>query len=154
MNKVAIGLGSNVGDRELALGKAVELLGRFVQRVKLSQMIETPALLKPNAPESWNQPFFNAALIGETALEPISLLDKLQEIEQQMGREKEGEWSPRCIDLDILLYEDQIVESERLMIPHAEMLKRDFVMRPLAEVAPNWLHPLVNRSIQELADAK
>ena len=104
--KVAIGLGSNLGDREAYLNTAVEALGEAVQNITLSSLIETPALLPGGAPEEWNKPFLNAVLIGETTLSARRLLEYLQQIERNLERQKIGTWSPRTIDLDILLLED------------------------------------------------
>ncbi len=154
MVKVAIGLGSNLGERETNLHRAVEHMRGFIQDVQLSGFYETPALLTEDAPEEWNIPFINAALIGETDLTPQELLQKLQQIEHEMGREKQGKWSPRIIDLDILLYGDEVLESEALTIPHPHMLKRDFVMKPLKEIAPNWMHPVAGKIVAQLAVTK
>lgn len=150
MSSVAIGLGTNLGDREGNMRTALENLGAVIQIEKISSLIETPALLKQGAPEEWNKPFLNAVCIGSTQFSPEELLNALQHIEQQMGRHKEGVWSPRIIDLDILLYENEVISELNLVIPHPEMLKRDFVMRPLCEVAPDWLHPKYQKTITEL----
>jgi len=147
MEKVAIGLGSNLGDREAMLRAAVEKLGAFVSEIRLSSFIETQALLPEDAPEEWDMPFLNAALVGQTDLSPQELLAKLQQIEIDLGRQKQGVWSPRSIDLDILLYDDVVMQSDTLTLPHSQMLARDFVMLPLKEVAADWIHPLTGQRI-------
>ena len=147
MQKIAIGLGSNIGDRQDAIRQAVRLMEGFIQNIRLSCLHETPALLTDDAPEEWNQPFLNAALTGDTDLSPHELLEKLQEIENELGRKRIGKWSPRTIDLDILLYGEKIIESKELTLPHPEMLKRDFVMKPLLEIASDWIEPISQRPL-------
>ena len=152
MEKVAIGLGSNVGDRAALIAQAVEMLSAAVENMTLSSLLETPALLKEGSPEEWNIPFLNAALVGETALVPFELLAECQKIENALEREKIGVWSPRTIDLDILLYGEQVVDEPNLQIPHPLMLERDFVMIPLAEVAGEWAHPVVKKTVSDLSE--
>lgn len=149
MVKVAIGLGSNLGDRQQHINSSVELLKQDIQAVQLSEMVETPALLLESAPQEWNKPFLNAVLVGETTLSPHELLSRLQRIEAKLGREKQGKWSPRTIDLDILLYGKQVVAQPGITIPHPSMLLRDFVMIPLKQVAGDWLHPIAGKEIAQ-----
>lgn len=147
MIRVAIGLGSNMGDRQANLVQAVEHLREVVEDVTLSSIVETPALLPEDAPQDWDKPFLNAALTGTTSLPAEQLLQRLQQIEQKLGRQKTGVWSPRSIDLDILLYGDSVIEQEALTVPHPHMLGRDFVMRPLCEIAADWVHPVAGQPL-------
>ena len=94
--------------------------------------------------------FLNGAVVIETLLTPRELLDLLHEIEQQADRKREIHWGPRTLDLDILLYDDLIVQEEDLYIPHIEMHKRDFVLRPLVQIAPYAIHPTTGCSILTL----
>lgn len=97
--------------------------------------------------------FLNGCLKLRTLFTPLELLDTLQKIEQQAKRERTIHWGPRTLDLDILLYDDLILDSERLHIPHVEMHKRDFVLKPMAELAPYKRHPIKMQTIQELLEA-
>ena len=141
-----IGIGSNLGNRHENCLRAIELLQRKqVIATKLSSLYET---------EPWgmkDQPrFINMAIQIETSLEPSELLTVLKEIEKEIGREKSSKWEPRTIDLDILLFDDIILNEDNLTIPHPLMHERDFVLRPLCEIAPDIHHPLLKLSICEL----
>ena len=98
--------------------------------------------------------FLNGALELRTTLEPETLLDILHEIEQEAGRVRQIHWGPRTLDLDILLYDDLIMDTPDLHIPHVEMHLRDFVLTPMAQIAPWKRHPLVGRTMKELHDAR
>lgn len=145
MSRVVIGLGSNIGDRLRQMRSAVEHLMQtpvpILKNVKTSPVYESPALLKAGAPKDWDQPFYNAAVSGETDLAPGELLVELKLIEERIGREYRGEWSPREIDLDILVWEGQVLDSPTLCIPHNELLRRDFALVPLADVEPGFVWP-------------
>jgi 2-amino-4-hydroxy-6-hydroxymethyldihydropteridine diphosphokinase len=143
---VYLSIGSNLGDREKNLSRSIELLeqaGIFVK--KRSSVYET---------EPWgekNQPLFlNMALEVETEFKPQELLRVLKNVETEVGREKSYVWGPRIIDLDILLYNHIIVNEDTLKIPHPFMHERDFVLRPLDEIAPDVMHPLLKMNIHEL----
>lgn len=148
MHTVYLGIGSNLGSREENCNNAIKLLSE--QNVKItsqSSMIET----KPWGVE--DQPdFINMAIEAETSLEPDQFLALLKTIEERMGRQPAGKWGPRIIDLDILLYDDLVLETDDFVIPHPEMGKREFVLRPLAEIAPDLVHPVLKKSIRELLD--
>jgi 2-amino-4-hydroxy-6-hydroxymethyldihydropteridine diphosphokinase len=123
-----VGLGANLGDREAAIRRAAELVGAR----RLSAIRET---------EPWgyaDQPrFLNAVAELETELSPRALLDRLQEVERQLGRERRGpRYGPRTIDLDLLLYGDERVDEPNLHVPHPRLRERLFVLEPLAELAP------------------
>ena len=133
MHKIYLGLGSNLGNRRENLAYAIRLIGERVGKVlRVSSFIET----EPWGFESENT-FVNAVILCETDLTPRQLLGATQKIEREMGRQKkstDGGYSDRCIDIDILLYDDLRVDEPDLQIPHPLMLKRDFVMIPLREI--------------------
>jgi 2-amino-4-hydroxy-6-hydroxymethyldihydropteridine diphosphokinase len=148
MPTVYIGIGSNLDNREENCKKAIKLLlENGIQVVKISSMIET---------EPWGikeQPkFINIAVMIETGLEPKELLDLLKKIETEMGRLPNIRWGPRIIDLDILLYGSLVLNTPELKIPHPGISERIFVLKPLAEIAPNILHPVLKKSIKTLLD--
>ncbi|OGC23344.1 2-amino-4-hydroxy-6-hydroxymethyldihydropteridine diphosphokinase [candidate division WOR-1 bacterium RIFOXYB2_FULL_42_35] len=154
-NSVAIaylGLGSNVGDREEYIEQAIFLLEKNpkIEGVKHSSNYETEA----EGGQGSQPPFINAVLEIKTKLTPQQLLESCQEIEAALGREREVEWGPRTIDIDILLYDGEIISEKNLQIPHPLMHERLFVLRPLREVAPNLLHPILEKSIDSLYDER
>ena len=97
--------------------------------------------------------FLNACMVVRTLLSPEELLDKLHEIEQEAHRERIIHWGPRALDLDILMYDDLVMESDDLIIPHIEMDKREFVLKPLCEIAPNLRHPILKKTVSQLLAA-
>ncbi|MBR6853166.1 MAG: 2-amino-4-hydroxy-6-hydroxymethyldihydropteridine diphosphokinase [Prevotella sp.] len=133
LHRVFLGLGSNLGEKEENIHKAIKLIGERVGLVvRQSSLIST----EPWGFESENT-FVNAVILCETDLTPRQLLGATQKIEREMGRQKkstDGGYSDRCIDIDILLYDDLRVDEPDLQIPHPLMLKRDFVMIPLREI--------------------
>lgn len=140
---VAIGIGSNVGDRLSHIRKAIFQISErgIISNVKISGVYETPALLPETAPEEWNTSFYNCAISGNTDLKPEVLLNELKEVEKSLGRIDRGRWGPREIDLDIICWGNLVYSSEKLTIPHPELHKRLFVIAPLAELLPDWAHP-------------
>jgi 2-amino-4-hydroxy-6-hydroxymethyldihydropteridine diphosphokinase len=149
MNRVYIGLGSNVGDRRGNIRRALELLGRVegVSILGVSSLYET----EPVGYEEQGR-FINAAAEGETELTPHELLARLKGIERDMGRETPFRWGPRNIDLDLLFYGEEVVRTADLTIPHPSAEERLFVMEPLAELAPDGVHPVSGRTFREIAD--
>jgi 2-amino-4-hydroxy-6-hydroxymethyldihydropteridine diphosphokinase len=145
-----IGVGSNIGDRYGQIDTAqffLEKKGVMIKRV--SPLYETEAVCKPGE----RQPkFINGVFEVETDLSSEALLDLLEGIERNMGRFRKGDWTPRTIDLDILFYGDQVVDSPRLKIPHLEITKRWFVLKPLADLAPDLVHPVLKKKIKELLE--
>ena len=143
-----VALGSNLGDKEANLRKALELLEeRGVEVVKTSSFICTEPYGVTDQPQ-----FLNGVCEVRTSLEPLELLHTLLDIEQEMGRVRLRHWGERNIDLDLLLYEDVVLDTEELKLPHPDMQNRDFVLMPLAEIAPELVHPILQKSIEELSN--
>ncbi len=145
-----IGLGSNLGDKTLNLTQAISRLKNRVdcEVLKVSSFYETEPLTKNGIEVGW---YLNSALKLKTSLSPMSLLTLLLDIEKEMGRPTEREkWTPRVIDLDLLFYNQEIVKARPLKIPHPELHKRRFVLEPLAEIAPNLIHPVKGSTIESL----
>jgi 2-amino-4-hydroxy-6-hydroxymethyldihydropteridine diphosphokinase len=154
---VYIAVGSNQGDRHENIEGARSRLGQSGAHTRrVSPLYETQAVVKQGIPTgiprnpSANPPFLNGVFEVETDLQPERLLDLLETIERDLGRTGKGDWSPRPIDLDILLYDDLVIRSPRLTIPHPEMARRWFVLKPLADLAPDVVHPVLNRTIKEI----
>jgi len=146
MAVVHIGIGSNLGNRGENCLKALDLLSaRGVIIRKRSSLFET---------EPWgvqDQPkFINMAAEVATELGPLKLLETLKSVEEEMGRKESYRWGPRVIDLDILFYDDMVMDSPELKIPHPLMHEREFVLRPLAEIAPDKIHPVLKKTVKEL----
>lgn len=152
MTPVILGLGSNVGDRAAFLTQAVERLKVSVHNIVLSNIYHSPALLPQGAPDSWNLPYLNMAVAGETAISPEQMLVTVKAIEQAMGRGVHGVWGPREIDIDILAMGDTTMQTAPLTIPHPELLAREFALRPLAEVAHAWRYPVPGPYFGDRAD--
>jgi 2-amino-4-hydroxy-6-hydroxymethyldihydropteridine diphosphokinase len=146
-NPVCIGLGSNMGDREACLREAIDRLRPLVSCEALSDIFETEPV--GGVEQGW---FLNMALRGATGLAPAALLSALQTIEDAMGRKRLTDKGPRIIDVDILLYSSTILNTEKLTVPHPELHHRAFVLVPLAQIAPDWLHPVLHKTVQQLSD--
>ena len=143
-----IALGSNLGDKEENLRRALELLDeRGVEVVKVSTFICTEPYGVTDQPQ-----FLNAVCQVRTSLEPLALLHTLLGIEQEMGRVRLRHWGERNIDLDLLLYEDVVMDTPELKLPHPDMQNRDFVLLPLFEIAPELIHPVLRKNIRELKE--
>ena len=138
-----LGLGSNVGDSLNNLRLAVQLLqkSQVITRLQISPLYSSSALLPPYAPAVWNKPYLNIALSCKTELPPMEVLAVVKQIEKQMGREESQRWAPRLIDIDILAWDDLILNEARLQIPHAELGRRPFALWPLLDLLPKWKHP-------------
>ncbi len=145
---IHIGIGSNIGNRSDNCQKAIQaLLNKGIRAIKVSSAYET---------EPWGmkeQPgFINMALEAETTLSPESLLAALKDIEKNMKRADTIRWGPRIIDLDILFYDNIILDTDEVKIPHPLMCKRDFVLLPLSEIAPHKVHPAEGKTIVQLKE--
>lgn len=145
--KVAIALGSNLGDRRAHLDFAAAELADLLSDLRVSSIVETDPVGVPD-----EQPrYLNAVVVGETDLEPADLLDALMAIEHARGRERLSPNAPRTLDLDIILYGDRIIRTPSLEIPHPRFRERAFVLGPLAELAPEWVDPVTGRTVEELS---
>jgi 2-amino-4-hydroxy-6-hydroxymethyldihydropteridine diphosphokinase len=153
---IILGLGSNYGNRQAFLQKACKALETVLTDMSISACYETPALLPPNAPADWDLPFINQAVRGETSLTPPLLLAAIKDIEKALGRIERGRWGPREMDIDILAYQEEVLESVGLTIPHPGLLERAFALLPLAEIAPAWRYPVpgaeYGKTARELAE--
>lgn len=147
--RVAVGLGSNVGDRAGHLRRAVDALGEILGGLRRSGMYET----RPEGIASPGQrPFLNMCCVGHTTLEPGALLGRLHGIEADAGRRRpDAAGAPRTLDLDLLLYDEVTLEDRHVTVPHPRMSRRAFVLVPLAEIAPGWRHPVEDRTVEALA---
>jgi 2-amino-4-hydroxy-6-hydroxymethyldihydropteridine diphosphokinase len=142
---VYIALGTNLGDRLANLRAAIKALPPEITVLTESHIYETPPWGYEDQPA-----FLNMVVKAETELEPEPLLKYLKQLEIELGREHNVRWGPRLIDLDILFYDNLVLDSPPLAIPHPRLHERAFVLVPLADVAPDLIHPLLQRSIRDL----
>jgi 2-amino-4-hydroxy-6-hydroxymethyldihydropteridine diphosphokinase len=140
-----IGIGSNLGDKIATCRRALELLARAGMVTKVSSFYCTEPVGYENQEE-----FVNAVVELETGLSPLALLAACHVIEDELGRGRLIRWGPRTIDLDILLCGDQVIKTDELTVPHPLMAARGFVLVPLAEIAPQVVHPVLHKTAAEL----
>ena len=142
-----IATGSNLGDRGEYIRKGIEALAACKKCIveKESQLIVTEPYGVTDQPE-----FLNGMLQVRTLLSPVELLHKLNEIEAAAHRERKIHWGPRTLDLDIIFYDNQIIDTPQLTVPHVDMQNRQFVLKPLAELAPWYRHPILGKTVKEL----
>ena len=145
MARVYLGLGTNRGEREQNMATALARLQERLRLVAVSSLYETAPWGVTDQP-----PFLNAAVAAETDLPPAELLAFVKGMEREMGRQPGGRWGPRLMDIDILLYDDLVLETPDLVIPHPRLTERAFVLVPLAEIAPDAVHPVYKQTIQAL----
>lgn len=146
MTRVAVALGSNLGDREGYLHSAVAALAPSIHHLRVSTFHDTaPVGVGP-------QPvFLNAVAVGETSLSARALLDTLLGVERDLGRERPFPGAARTLDLDLILYGDAVIdEGPSLIVPHPRFRERRFVLEPLSEIAPDWRDPVTGRTVEEL----
>lgn len=149
-HKAYLSVGSNMGDRKKYLEDGIEALKAhpLIKQVKVSELIETAPYGGVEQAD-----FLNAAIGLETLMEPEELLEALHNIENSAGRERILRWGPRTLDLDILFFDQLVYESDTLVIPHPDLHNREFVLKPLSTIAPNYRHPLLGMTVsQELAE--
>lgn len=146
MNKVFISIGSNIGEREVYLGEAVKALND-----REDTTVESVSSIYETAPVGYTDQadFLNIVIAIETTLTAVDLLSVCQEIEQELGRKRIIRWGPRTVDLDILLYNEEKIVTENLIVPHPRMAERAFVLIPLLEIEPNQVNPLSGKPYSE-----
>jgi len=147
MNEVYLLLGTNEGDRQQWLERAIQALCRFAQISKQSSLYETAAWGKTDQPD-----FLNQVILVHTSLSPEALLGHIQQIEKNLGRQRAVKWGQRTLDIDILFYNDEIIETEQLKVPHPFLQERRFTLAPLCEIAPGFRHPLLQKTIAQLLE--
>ena len=145
-----ISIGTNIGDRQANIANAITALGQIGKVVTMSPIYTS----EPWGFESENG-FYNIALILETSLSPLDLLYATQQIERDLGRTAKTttSYTDRIIDIDIIDYNNQTIDTQTLTLPHKLMHKRNFVLYPLADIAPNWQHPILKLTATELKNA-
>lgn len=146
-----IGLGSNLGRRDRNIAAALNALEstRGISVIRVSSLYET----RPEGGPPGQGPYLNGAAHLRTSLTPERLLSACTKIEALLGRTRDVKWGPRTIDIDLLAFDREIRSEPDLMLPHPLMHERVFVMRPLAEIAPDWIHPLLDRTAREILDS-
>ena len=140
-----IGIGSNIGKREKNIRTAIEIIGRNSKIVSQSRLYETEPVGYED--QGW---FLNGAFSIDTNAPPEQLLSYIQDAEKELKRVRTVRDGPRTIDLDILFYDQRVIKTKGLTIPHARMHRRLFVLQPLSDIAPDFVHPVLNKSITEL----
>lgn len=137
--KVVLGLGSNLGNRRENLSKALTALNGVLDGIEVSPLYESDAFLPDHAPSSWEKPFLNCAVSGEPkGFSPKEFLEKVKKIEMELGRGEGKRWAPRLIDIDILIWKNEIRSEGSLKIPHPGLLDRPFALWPLTDLLPHW----------------
>jgi 2-amino-4-hydroxy-6-hydroxymethyldihydropteridine diphosphokinase len=146
MNDVYLLLGSNLGNREMFLQQAAYEIEKAIDPIaKRSAILQTPAWGKTDEPD-----YLNQALLIKTDMPATEILQTILAIELLLGRERIEKWGSRTIDIDILLYGDEIISLPGLIVPHPQLHKRKFAMEPLIEISPKLVHPIFNRAIADL----
>ena len=147
---IILSIGTNIGDRQANIANAITALGQIGKVVTVSPIYTS----EPWGFESENG-FYNIALILETSLSPLDLLYATQQIERDLGRTAKTttSYTDRIIDIDIIDYNNQTIDTQTLTLPHKLMHKRNFVLYPLADIAPNWQHPILKLTATELKNA-
>lgn len=145
---VLVALGANIGDPEAQLEKAIARLGSFIQIERASSVYRTEPVGILEQPD-----FLNQVVFGATGLTVFDLHRRTRSVEQELGRSESPRNGPRIIDVDVLAYGDLAITSAELIIPHPRLHERSFVLTPLAEIRPDWMHPLLQRRPSEMLAA-
>lgn len=148
--RVAISLGSNLGDRRAHFEYAIDALQLDLTDISVSAFLET----EPFGVGPEHGPYLNAAVVGQTQLPARVLLERLLEIEEERGRARPYPMAPRTLDLDLILYGNEIIAEDGLAVPHPRFRGREFVLRPLAEIAPEMIDPVTGQCISELLNSR
>lgn len=148
MHTAYVAFGSNIGEKENYIKRALEKIEeRKIKIIKVSPIYETEpyGVLDQDS-------FLNGVVKIETNLTPENLIKELLLIEKQLDRVRERRWGPRTIDLDIIFYDDLIINKNNLIIPHKDMENREFVLKPLCDIDKNFIHPVLKKSVKQLYD--
>ena len=145
-SRVAIALGSNLGDRRAHLAFAVEHLAPHLTDLRVSSILETAPFEVPEP----QPPYLNGAVAGETLLGPEAILELLKHIEWARGRRRPAPRAPRTLDLDLILFGDRVIDTPELQVPHPRFRSRVFVLEPLTEVAASWKDPVSGKTVAAL----
>jgi len=145
MTTVYLALGANVGDTRGNIEQAIKLLGESLSDIRSAPIYQSKAVGYTDQPN-----FLNTAVSGQTDLEPLALLTAIKQVEQQVGRTKTFRWGPREIDIDIIFYGNQILETEQLTLPHPAFRDRDFVLKPLTDLNPELIDPISAQTVSQL----
>jgi len=144
-SEVLLGIGSNLGNREENISKALAALERHLVIKRVSSLYETEPIGYVNQPD-----FLNLCIKVETEMNPFELLSFLKAVESELGRKESLRWGPRTIDIDILLFDVKLIYSRRLIIPHKELLRRKFAIKPACEIAGDWIYPGLQKTLKAL----
>lgn len=145
MHKIFLGLGSNIGDKIGNIKKAIFFLKKHIIDIQVAPFYVSKAVGYEN-----QEDFINTVLKGYTVLTPLELLDFTKTVEREVGRIYRFHWGPREIDIDILFFDDLVIDMESIKIPHPKLHERDFVLVPLKDLDENFIHPIFNKTIKEL----
>lgn len=148
MNHVFLGIGTNLGQRRLNLQRAISGMAAGVTITAVSPLYETPPWGMTEQPH-----FLNLCLAGRTSLSPPALLAFAKNLEVEMGRQPAERWGPRLIDIDLLFYDNLVIDDEHVTVPHPRLHERAFVLAPLADIAPYFVHPLRGLTVMQMAAA-
>lgn len=146
MHTICIGIGGNVGDTSATIDRALSLM---TQQIGNTVAVSSRHQTKPMG-DSAGSSFLNAAAVLKTQLQPLDVLQQLHSVEAQCGRERSIHWGPRTLDLDLLLYDDVIIDQPEIVVPHPAMWYRGFVLTPLAEIASDAVHPVYRHTVEAL----
>lgn len=145
MAVVYLSIGSNLGNRKWYIRSSFEKLNHYGTILRISHVYRTKPYGRLEQPD-----FLNLAVEFSTKLNPQDLLTRIHQIEEELGRTRELRWGPRTIDLDILFYDSEIIDLPDLRIPHPDLCNRDFVLKPMMDICPDYQHPVYQKSIRQI----